>query len=417
VVLVSIDTLRPDHLGCYGYRRPTSPNLDAFRKDAILFRNAFAHAPSTLVSHAAILTSLLPPHHGGSISGDLAVPREVQTLAEVMREAGYVTASFNGGNQLDAAYGLDQGFDLYVSAKPRDAPADTLVDETDRFSHEVEQAREWIEKQGGPFFLFLHTYEVHHPYTPRGPDLELFERDYHGSLPNRITVKLLSQINSGEFVLKPGDRQHIVDTYDAEIRSADRAFGRLVALLRTLGLYDNALVVVTSDHGEEFGEHGQVGWHSHTLYDELLHVPLLVKLPGDTRAGTTVEETVRGIDVAPTVLAALGRSVPAAFEGRDILASGPRPPGADEVWSKRDVRALTVVGLRTPEWKLINGRLYNLRRDPGELTDVAASEPQVVERMTSRRLELLQARRQPRPQPAQINEELRDRLRALGYLD
>jgi arylsulfatase A-like enzyme len=422
VVLVSIDTLRPDHLGCYGYPRQTSPNLDAFRKDAILFRNAFAHAPSTLASHAAILTSLLPPHHGASVD-DLAVSREVLTLAEVMREARYSTASFNGGIQLDAAYGLDQGFDVYVSARPLHSTADTLVDETDRFSHQVEQARAWIEKQGEPFFLFLHTYEVHNPYTPRVPDLEFFQGDYHGALPNRITVKLLSQINQGKRDLEPGDRQHIVDAYDAEIRSADRAFGRFVALLRKLGLYDDALVVVTSDHGEEFGEHGQMGWHTHTLYDELLHVPLLVKLPGDARAGTTVEETVRGIDVAPTMLAALGRRVPSEFEGRDVLAPGPRPAGADEVWSRRDIRAVDVralndlVALRTPEWKLIDGRLYDLRRDPGERSDVAAQQPQLVERLTSRRRALLESRRLPRPQPAQINEELRLRLRALGYLD
>jgi len=172
VVLVSIDTLRPDHLGCYGYARPTSPNLDAFRKDAILFTNAFAHAPSTLASHAAILTSLIPPHHGGSIANDFTVSGDVVTLAEAMREAGYSTASFNGGVQLDASYGLDQGFDIYVSAKSRDSGAESLVDETDRFGHEVEQARTWIETQRGrAFFLFLHTYEVHHPYTPEERDL------------------------------------------------------------------------------------------------------------------------------------------------------------------------------------------------------------------------------------------------------
>ena len=398
--------------------RPTSPNLDAFRKDAILFTNAFAHAPSTLLSHAAILTSLLPPHHGGSIAKDFAVSREVVTLADALREAGYSTASFNGGIQLDAAYGLDQGFDVYLSVKPRDSAADTLVDEADRFAHEVEQARVWIEKQQGrPFFLFLHTYEVHHPYTPEERDLEPFRGGYHGPLPDRITVDLLRQVNGGKRALDPRDRQHIVDTYDGEIHSADRAFGILMAQLRTLGLYDDALVVVTSDHGEEFGEHGRFGWHSHTLFDELLRVPLLVKLPRGIRAGTSVEETARGIDVAPTVLAALGRSVPSAFEGRDVLAPGPRPAEGAEVWSNRDVPATGFVALRTPEWKLIDRRLYDLRRDPGERTDLAASEPRVLERMTSRRLALLESRRPPYPQRARIKDGLRQRLRALGYLD
>ena len=419
MVLVSIDTLRPDHLGCYGYPRPTSPNLDAFRKDAILFTNAFANAPSTLASHAAILTSLLPPHHGGSIANDLSVSREVVTLGEAMQEAGYATASFNGGVQLDAAYGLDQGFDVYMSVKPRDTGAESLVDETDRFAHEVEQARAWIEKQQGrAFFLFLHTYEVHHPYTPEQRDLEIFRGGYHGPLPDHITMDLLDEVNQGTRTLEPRDRQHIVDTYDAEIHSADRAFGTLVAVLRKLGLYDSALVVVTSDHGEEFGEHGQMGWHAHTLYDELLRVPLLVKLPKGKRAGTTVEETVRGIDVSPTVLAALGRSLPPSFEGRDALALWPQPAEAAEVWSSRDtITPNAIFALRTPYWKLIGRRLYDLRHDPGEKSDVAGSQPQVMKRMTSRRLALLESRPRPRPQPARINEELRQRLRALGYLD
>jgi arylsulfatase A-like enzyme len=177
-------------------------------------------------------------------------------------------------------------------------------------------------------------------------------------------------------------------------------------------------VVVTSDHGEEFGEHGKMGWHSHTLYDELLRVPLLVKLPKGMRAGTTVEETVRGIDIAPTVLAALGRSLPPSFEGRDALALWPPPAEAAEVWSSRDTTIPNAIfALRTPYWKLIGRQLYDLRHDPGEKSDVAGSEPQVMKRMTSRRLALLESRPRPRPRPARINEELRQRLRALGYLD
>jgi arylsulfatase A-like enzyme len=122
VLLVSIDTLRPDHLGAYGYGPPTSPNLDAFRRDAVLFSNAFSHAPSTLVAHASLLTSLLPPHHGAKISNDLALPLDVTTLAEVLRAQGYATASWNGGIQLDRAFGLDQGFDVYESVKPTASP-------------------------------------------------------------------------------------------------------------------------------------------------------------------------------------------------------------------------------------------------------------------------------------------------------
>jgi arylsulfatase A-like enzyme len=418
VVLVSIDTLRPDHLGCYGYPRPTSPNLDAFRGDAILFRAAFAHAPSTLPSHASMLTSLLPPHHGASIANDLVVPDEVLTLAEVLRSQGYATASFNGGIQLDRSYGLDQGFDIYESVKPRDATPERLVDPTDRFAHVVDQARGFVSAQGDhAFFLFLHTYEVHHPYTPVPADLAPFRGNYSGPLPDLISVELLRQINSGERRIDDRDRQHIVDAYDGEIRSMDRAFGSLVAFLRDRALYDRALVVVTSDHGEEFGEHGKMGWHSHTLFDELLHVPLLVKLPGRRLAGAVIEATARGIDVAPTILRALDLPVPKAFEGRDLLASGPPPVGSEETWSARDVvdpnRAWA---LRTPEWKLVDDRLYDLRRDPGETTDVAPDHREVTRRLRERRRALVAARPLPPRRHAQVDDALRERLRALGYI-
>ncbi len=419
VILVSIDTLRPDHLGCYGYPRPTSPHLDAFRRDAVLFQKAIAHAPSTLSSHASILTSLLPPHHGASISNDLAVPREVTTLAEVLRAEGYLTASFNGGVQLDPVWGLDQGFDTYASVKPRGAPAESLIDEHDRFAHITEQARAFIlNHEGRPFFLFLHTYEVHHPYSPDAADLDAFRGDYKGPLPDLITVDLLRQIDGGSLRISDGDRQHVVDAYDAEIRSMDRAFGAFVGFLRERKLYHDALIVVTSDHGEEFGEHGRLGWHSHSLYDELLRVPLLVKLPASRLGGGLATEQVRGIDVAPTVLSALGLGIPAPFEGRDLLKGGSPGAAANEAWSSRDVtEPNAVISLRTPEWKLFDARLYDLLRDPGEREDVAKSHADVARRLSERRKAIAADRPRPARRPATPDDELRERLRSLGYVE
>ena len=419
VILVSIDTLRPDHLGCYGYARPTSPNLDAFRKDAVLFRNAIAHAPSTLASHASILTSLLPPHHGGSISNSLAVPHEVKTLAEVLRGHGYATASFNGGMQLDAVYGLDQGFETYESVKPRGAAAESLVDSSDRFSYVVEQARGYLSRRGpGPVFLFLHTYEVHHPYSPDAADVEPFRDGYVGPLPDLVTVELLREINDKKRPVDDRDRRHVVSLYDAEIRSMDRAFGVLVALLKVLGLYEPAVVVVTSDHGEEFGEHGRMGWHSHTLFEELLRVPLLVKLPGSARAGSTVEGVARGIDLAPTVLRALGAGVPEAFAGRDLFAEGPRAAETSETFSARDVKEPhEVISIRTPEWKLVQSKLYDLVHDPAEAHDVSEREAEVARRLAERKGELKRSRRRPVRRPAEADDDLQERLRALGYLE
>ena len=150
----------------------------------------------------------------------------------------------------------------------------------------VEQARGYLSRRGeGPVFLFLHTYEVHHPYSPDAADVEPFRDGYVGPLPDLVTVELLRAINDKKRPVDDRDRRHVESLYDAEIRSMDRAFGVLVALLKERGLYDPAVIVVTSDHGEEFGEHGRMGWHSHTLFEELLRVPLLVKLPGSARAG------------------------------------------------------------------------------------------------------------------------------------
>ncbi len=397
-----------------------APGIDAFRRDAVLFRQAVAQAPSTLPSHASILTSLIPPHHNASIGNNLALPLDVTTLAEVLEGHGYATASYNGGIQLDRSWGLDQGFDTYVSVKPRGAPAEALVDAFDRFAHEVDLAERWIESRTGrPFFLFLHTYEVHHPYTPDKTEMDLFRGGYRGPLPDRITVDLLLRINDGKIEVDARDRQHVVDAYDAEIHSMDEAFARFVEFLKTKGLYDPALIVFTSDHGEEFGEHGRLGWHSHSLFDELLRVPLLVKLPFSRLGGTVVDEQVRGIDVAPTVLAALGLQAPSAFEGRDVLAAGaPSPADALESFSSRDVVAPNAsVALRTPVWKLYDGRLFDLVADPGETRDVAHDHPEAVRRLRARLRAAIASRPRPNRRIATPDDDVMERLRALGYVE
>ncbi|HEY0784011.1 MAG TPA: sulfatase, partial [Thermoanaerobaculia bacterium] len=311
VILISIDTLRADHLGCYGYRAPTSPNLDRFRADSVLFTSEYAQAPATLPSHASLSTSLLPQHHNANHGWQQPLPASCLTLTQVLRQSGYRTASFNDGGQLDAKFGLDHGFQLYRSLYG------------DSFGPIVDSAVGYMEGLAGqvqPMFLFLHTYEVHHPYTPTAANLARMEAPYTGRLPHaETTMDELTAIKEGRLAIDGRDLQHIVATYDGEIRAMDEAFGRLVAYLKQSGRYERTLIVFTSDHGEEFGEHGTVGWHAHTLYDELLHVPLLLKLPHGAHAGGTLLRLVRSLDVAPTVLAAVGRPVPKVFEGRDLL--------------------------------------------------------------------------------------------------
>ena len=419
VILVSVDALRPDRLGCYGYRRPTSPSVDAFRRDAVLFRQAIAPAPSTLSSHASLLTSLVPPHHTASMANGLALPHELVTLTEALREHDYATASFNGGIQLDAAWGLDQGFETYVSVKPRTATAESLVDAKDRLDHVIDLAKAWVERnEGRPFFLFLQTYEVHSPYTPEAADLAPFRGGYAGRLADRITIDVLRRISDGKLTLDDRDRQHVVDAYDGEIRSMDRAFGGLTAFLRARGLYDSSLIVFTSGHGQELGEHGRMDG-SPSLFDELLHVPLLMKLPSSRLRGTTIEDQVGGIDVAPTILGVLGISAPPQFEGRDLFATAPPASGeGPAIVSSLDIAEPGFsVSLRTPEWKLYDGRLYHLTRDPDETDDVARRRGEVARSLQARLKAALDVPARTTKRHAAPSEELLDRLRSTGYME
>jgi arylsulfatase A-like enzyme len=306
VILISIDTLRADHLGCYGYPRPTSPAVDRFSKQSVLFRTAIAHAPSTEPSHASMFTSLLPAHHGGLRAKHQPISEDVTMMAEILHEAGLRTISYNGGGQVAASYGFDRGFELYESS-------------ADPFANKVGDAIRWLDEHAEErFFMFLHTYEVHAPYSPMPRFMDMFDADYQGELEDSISPGLLIDVNEGKVILDEQDQQHIVNAYDAEIRSMDSAFGHLVGYLEQRGLLDKTLVVFTSDHGEEFGEHAQMGRHSHTLYDELLHVPLIVRMPGGNFSSTVVERQVRGIDILPTVLDVLGLESPGPHDGSSL---------------------------------------------------------------------------------------------------
>jgi arylsulfatase A-like enzyme len=413
VVFVSIDTLRPDHLGCYGYPRPTSPEIDRFRQEAILFEQAVAHAPSTLSSHASMFTSLLPPHHGASVLDRSAVAPTVTLLAELLRDAGFATASFNGGGQLHPVWGLDRGFDVWESFAASEG--DRLGEDT--FQERLDAARGWLESvRDEPFFLFLHTYEVHHPYTPEPERLALMESGYEGRLPGHISIRVLEKINDGIKELRPGDREHIVATYDAEISSADAGFGELLDRLREMGRYDPSIIVLTSDHGEAFGERGRIGWHGDSLFDEQLRIPLLVRLPGGRLAGTTVAEQVRGVDLAPTLLSLLGLPIPEGFSGAVVDVAG--RADTDRPWALAGVDGFpNELAVRTPRWKWYQGRLFDLTADPGERADVASQHPEVEQDLAGELAELMQSRPPAGQTPIEVDEELEERLRALGYVE
>lgn len=408
VILISIDTLRMDHLGCYGYERPTSPVLDrTLCRDGVVFEQAIAPAPSTLASHASMLTGLLPARHAGSFGQKRAVLPEVETLAETLSEAGYATASFNNGGQIGGLWGLAQGFDVYQSLRQ------------DRLSAVVEPALDWLDSvladdsEAEPF-LFLHTYETHHPYTPAASDLEAVgAKPYDGPLGLRVGMRELRQVNKGLRTLDEADERFVVDAYDAEIRAMDRALGMFLGWLEEEGLYDRSLIIFTSDHGEEFGEHGWMGWHSHSLYDELLRVPLIVKLPGNRKAGLRVPHQVRLTDLMPTVLDQLGLDVPGDLDGTSLfdLVQGV-PEGRRWAISQMDGRDSS--SIRNQDWKLWDERLFDLEQDPDETWDVAFQHRDVAEALEQRRDEALAEAAEG--EAVELPPEEVERLKALGYL-
>jgi arylsulfatase A-like enzyme len=408
-ILVSIDTLRSDHLGAYGYGLPTSPEIDGFRRDAVLFSAAIAQAPSTLASHASMLTSLLVPQHGASFKLGNALALEVTTLAEIMRDHGIRTLSFNEGGQIAPQSGLGRGFNHYRSVLV--GPGSSSL------ASQVAHAAAWLRGHRGlPFFLFLHTYQVHHPYTPDARHLAMIEgAPYRGPLPAGETpLAVLDQINLGYLPLGRADLRHIVATYDAQIRAMDDGFGELISFLKEQGLYGQTMIVFTSDHGEEFGEHGRVGWHSHTLYDELLRVPLLIKYPDGANAGATVRRQVRLIDVAPTILAAMAVAPAAELQGLDLtpLVRGRREPARLAV-SNLDGGGVTAI--RTLRWKLIGGHLFDLARDPGETRDVSSRYGGIAAYLGERRQALLAAAPSHTGPRLEFAEEATASLKAMGY--
>jgi arylsulfatase A-like enzyme len=323
VVLVSIDTLRADRLGCYGYdERPTSPVIDGLAEEGVLFENYIASAPWTTPSHLSLLTSLYPSSHGVMTSfsemwdglefGEQSyhkLPDSRVTLAEALAEEGFATAAFTGGGPMDPAIGFEQGFGVY------DTSMFKLDDEN------VGEMMSWIDDHAGEqFFLFWHHYEVHAPYLHTEFVGDVATDKYAAQIAERtreMAGKQFRGVWPGEAALLRSKQRAVLRKYDAfnrdvcealytgNVLSADRWLGRVVDGLRRRGLYNKTLLVVTSDHGEEFGDHHRSLWynhHGHSMYEEMIHVPLIVKLPNGYAAGTRVSTICETIDVMPTIL-------------------------------------------------------------------------------------------------------------------
>ena len=439
VVLFVIDTLRADRVGAYGHSRPTTPHLDALAGESVVFERAYAPAPWTLPSVVSLLTSTFPCEHGVVLDGQRIAPSLVP-LAERLKGAGYATASFYANPYAGPMTGLGRGVD-HLEAVP--------------FA-EGSVVAPWLDRtRDRPLFLYVHNVEPHDPYEAPAEVVARFGSDASTQVrANRLVgrYRQLSRVDWGAG-RPPGTtdntaqqqaaaaelanlRPAVEALYDADVFEADRRLGSVIEALRARGRFDDTLLMVVADHGEEFGEHG--AWqHDQSLYEELVRVPLVVRLPGGRSGGTRVATPVSLVDVVPTVAEVLSRpELARGARGRSLLGaearSGKIPAISQRVNLKKYFRPLAElrgernVAIVSGTWKGVWNQdpdtfeLYDLAEDPGETRDLAGA---AAERAASLRAEARAwleqcAHGDPTTAPAgALDPETRERLRALGYVD
>ncbi len=416
VLLITLDTTRVDHLGCYGYARPTSPHLDAMAAESTVYTRAIAPGTWTLPSHASLFTGKCPTSHGarydpkGSLMLSSAIPNRPTlseyrvngvvpseaTLATILGRAGYRTGGVAGGPWLKKIFGLGTGFEWWDD--------DDIGSVNGRIAADLNaRALPWLDTVTEPFFLFLNYFDAHAPFLPP---------------PELADAFLPAPLVKGS---RPTPEQALA-LYDAEIRYADQHFGDVVAALKRRNLYDRTWIIVTADHGELFGEHGMKG-HGTAPYQEVIHVPFVSKPPlGDGGIGARADR-IQLTDVMPLVLDRLGLPRPEGIQGGIPPQLG-RPVMAESYTLAAiypDGDWLTILD---GDWKLMwnstsGARLYDLAKDPHELDDViGANRERAAELERTMQTHLAALPRSQGSQPAQtVDDATRDALKSLGYID
>jgi arylsulfatase A-like enzyme len=427
VVLISIDTLRADRLSLYGYERDTTPFLQEFAKSAVVFENPSHNGGGTLPSHMSMLTSLNPMTHRVYPKKKMLLENERITLAEQLKQGGYATGAFTDGGWVRAKFGFDQGFDVYD-------------DEGGHFEKILPKAKAWVEKnKREKFFLFLHTYDVHTDYKTPMPyscpgDAHLRYVDpgavsFDGCRFDKCSANLLlyvnSRIRSGEWTISSAfsneEVEFLSSTYDGCIRYVDDQISEFFELLVELGLYEKTLIVITSDHGEEFAEHGML-LHQQPGFETLTAVPLIFRFPGGAHGGRRVEAMASIIDIMPTVLEFLDLEVNGDAQGVSLL-----PAITTGAVVREQVHMFDVVKLG--RWKYFRSkkRLFDLIEDPGEQNNIYDEHPEVVEALRRRVHELesadlrayqhFVASVKESNENVTLSKEETENLRSLGYLN
>jgi len=318
VIVITVSSLRADHVSCFGYERRTTPHLDKLAREHIFFRNAFAASGWTMPAHGALFTSLYPSAHGATHI-DRTLGEEHQTLAEILADSGYYCVGFCCGPRLDTEHGFAQGFHVFAD---RSVTALLEVMEYERAeAFDINRRRTndlitdaaiaWLQNnRHSPFFLFVHYYDNHWDYRPPEPYRSLYDPDYTGPLDGTQIAREPLYSNAPD----ERDIRHMVALYDGEVRQTDEDLGELLAALEDKGLFRNSLIIVLADHGEEFYEHGHTSHHG--IYDELIHIPLAISVPRGVHRST--EALVSQVDILPTILDYLGIPAPDACRGRSL---------------------------------------------------------------------------------------------------
>ena len=387
ILLITVDTLRADHLGCYGSASVRTPAADSLAARGALFTRAFAHAPMTLPSHADIMLGLTPNAHGVHDNSGFIVREEFLTLAEWLKAQGYETGAFVGAFPVDSRFGLVQGFDVYDDNYGTQGPTDMVFVER-KADVVAAKASEWLQGRSGPWFLWVHLFDPHQPYAPPEPFLSEY--------PDR--------------------------PYDGEIACADSALGKLLGLLEERGIADRTAVVFTADHGESLGEHGETT-HGYFAYDATLRVPLILALPGGKPA--RVDANVGHVDIFPTVCELLGGKSPVGLQGRSLL---PLIRGRSRPDRPIYFEALTAFYNRG--WAPLRGyilgqvkfmespipEVYDLGKDPAELENLAPKTDLAKHRRTL--ADLMREEASPLADKAgqATDRATAEKLRSLGYL-
>jgi arylsulfatase A-like enzyme/Tfp pilus assembly protein PilF len=408
VVLITIDTLRADHVGCYGYKQIKTPNIDGLAADGARFERAFAVVPVTLPSHTSMLTGTYPMLSGmHDFSGNKLSPLQ-PTLASVLKQAGYQTGAVIAAAVLDSRFGLNQGFDFYYDHFDFNRLDEANLDQMERPGNVVaDVALDWLAKNSqNKFFLWMHLYDPHFPYRPP----------------------------------EPYSREYAAQPYDGEIAFADEQVGRLLRFLKEKGIYRNTVIVLCGDHGESLGEHGEKT-HGFFIYNATMHVPLIIRLP-ENAAARVVADPVSLVDLMPTVLGAVGLEIPSQVQGRSLLPQlrdvrdhddlhrddlhHDDQAGRDRVlygetylprlhfnWSE-------LRGSESTKYHFIDAprpELYDLAKDPGEVRNLFTEKKAVSEEMRAKLAGMIRdySAGKELAEKTGLDPDLMERLKALGY--